>query len=204
MHRYAQCDGWSSRSRTTDLGAVCAVKDRPRSAPVDFDLTGDNAGAATPALSVDTPVQGDAPTPRLREQPPPPPSDEHPRRSARDVIEAHLEQRRSGRVDDDLAANYDADAVILSRWGTHLGHDGLRQLADKLAQELPGMDFSYDQVIVEGDVGFLEWTGHAPDGSHVCDGADSYVVSDGRIAAQTIHYIVRDDPERPQNRHLEH
>ena len=172
------------------------MSDRPRSAPVDFDLTGDNAGAASPALSVDTPVQQDAPTPRLREQPPP---DEHTSgRSARQVIEAHLEQGRTGNVNDDLAENFDPDVVILTRWGAHRGHDGMRELADKLAQELPGMEFSYDEVLVEGDVGFLEWRAHASDGSHVCDGADSYVVRDGRIAAQTIHYIVRDPHGRPR------
>lgn len=44
---------------------------RPHNAPIDFDLTGDNGDATTSALSVDTPVQHDAPSPRLREQPPP-------------------------------------------------------------------------------------------------------------------------------------
>jgi hypothetical protein len=46
------------------------LPERPHNAPIDFDLTGDNAGAATSALSADTPVQQDAPTPRLREHPP--------------------------------------------------------------------------------------------------------------------------------------
>lgn len=174
------------------------MSDRPRSAPIDFDLTGDNADAASPALSADTPVQGDAPSPRLREQPPASDGGAR-RRSARQVIEAHLEQGRTGNVDDDLAENFDPDVVILTRWGAHRGHDGMRELADKLAQELPGMEFTYDEVLVEGDVGFLEWTAQAPDGSHVCGGADSYVVSHGRITAQTIHYIVQDDHGRPQN-----
>lgn len=120
-------------------------------------------------------------------------------RSARQVVDAHLEQGRTGNVDDDLADNFHPDVVILTRWGAHRGHDGMRELADKLKDELPGMEFSYDEVLVEGDVGFLEWRGSASDGSHVCDGADSYVVSDGRITAQTIHYIVRDEDGRPQN-----
>jgi len=54
------------------------VPERPRNAPIDFDLTGDNAGAATSALSADTPVQQDAPTPRLREHPPTEHADDEP------------------------------------------------------------------------------------------------------------------------------
>lgn len=44
---------------------------RPHNAPIDFDLTGDNGDATTSALSADSPVQHDAPSPRLREQPAP-------------------------------------------------------------------------------------------------------------------------------------
>lgn len=44
------------------------------------------------------------------------------------------------------------------------------------------------------DVGFLEWTARAADGSRVEDGADSFVIRDGRIRAQTIHYTVPPAP----------
>lgn len=158
----------------------------PHNAPADFDLTGDNAGATTTALSADTPAQHEAPPPRLPTQPS---GGDEGTRSPRDVIEAHLEQGRNGTVEDDLAENFDPDVVILTRWGTQRGHDGMRQLAAKLQEELPDMEFRYDEVLVEGDVGFLEWRGHGSDGTRVCDGADSYVVRDGRIVAQTIHYI---------------
>lgn len=170
--------------------------DRPHNAPPDFDLTGDNAGATTSALSVDTPVQQEAPTPRLREHAP---EDDRRSRSAREVIDAHLEQGRTGTVDADLAENFDRHVAILTRWGTHRGHDGMRELAQKLKEELPDMEFSYDEVLVEDGVGFLEWRGYGSDGSHVCDGADSYVVRRGRIVAQTIHYIPRGPSGRAQD-----
>ncbi len=35
----------------------------------------------------------------------------------------------------------------------------------------------------------LKWTGHSSAGS-VRDGVDSYVIRDGRIVAQTIHYTL--------------
>lgn len=165
---------------------------RPRhNAPPDFDVTGDPGDIETSAVSPRSPAQDEAPSPRPHEH-------LHPgrdRRSAREVIERHLWQGRHGTVDDDLAENYDPDVIILTRWGTRRGHDGMRELAAKLRDELPDAQFSYDEVLVERDVGFLEWKGTGSDGSRVCDGADSYVVRDGLIVAQTIHYIVHPPPD---------
>jgi hypothetical protein len=42
---------------------------------------------------------------------------------------------------------------------------------------------------VEDGIGLLEWTAQSPGGS-VSDGVDSYVVRDGLIQAQTIHYTL--------------
>ncbi len=58
-----------------------------------------------------------------------------------------------------------------------------------LERELPGGSFEYVTRLVDGDVGFLEWTARSAH-ARVCDSADSYVVRDGRIVAQTIHYTV--------------
>lgn len=110
-------------------------------------------------------------------------------RSARDVIEDHLERSRSGSVDEDLARNYAPAVTCFIRDGIHRGHDGLRQLAQRLAEELPDATFEYTTVLVDGDVGFLEWTATSEQ-AEVRDGADSYVVQDGRIVAQTIHYTI--------------
>ena len=43
-------------------------------------------------------------------------------------------------------------------------------------------------------MGFLEWTGEADNGARVEDGADSYLIRDGRIHAMTIHYTVLPPP----------
>lgn len=154
----------------------------------DFDVTGDPGDVSTSALSSDTPVQQEAPSPRLHEHRPDAPLRQ---RSPREVLHRHLWQSRHGTVDGDLAENYHDDVVILSRWGADRGHDGMRRFADKLRRELPDMTFDYDEILVDGDFGFLEWRGHGSDGTRVCDGADSYLVHDGRITAQSIHYIPR-------------
>jgi hypothetical protein len=108
-------------------------------------------------------------------------------RSAREVLNDYLKKSKDGSVEADIAHNYAQDVVVLIRHGVYRGHDGLRELADMLFDELPNPVFEYHTCLVEGDVGFLEWNG-AGDNTYVDDGADSYVIQNGKTVAQTIHY----------------
>lgn len=111
-------------------------------------------------------------------------------RSAEEVFNDHLRESQDGSVEDDLARNYADDLVVLTGRGLYRGHDGLRQLAQRLREELPNVQFEYRTRLVAGEMAFLEWTAR---GEHavVEDGADSYLIRDGRIVAQTIHYTVK-------------
>jgi ketosteroid isomerase-like protein len=111
-------------------------------------------------------------------------------RSAKEVLDDHLRESREGSVEADLARNYAEDVVVLSGRGIHRGHDGLRQLAEMLRKELPDSTFEYRTYLVEEEVGFLEWSGRS-ENAYVDDGADSYVIRDGKIVAQIIHYTVK-------------
>lgn len=118
-------------------------------------------------------------------------------RTTAEVISDHLERAKHGNVEDDLARNYAADVTVFIADGVHHGHDGVRALADRLAEELPDAMFEYPTVLVDGEVAFLEWTGEAGR-ARVRDGADTFVVRDGKIMAQSIHYTVettRDDDD---------
>lgn len=110
-------------------------------------------------------------------------------RSASDVLHEHLRESIEGTVEDDLARNYAEDVVVLCEKGVFQGHDGMRTLAETLRRELPDATFEYRTTLVAGDVAFLEWSATSPAGN-VDDGADSYVIRDGRIVAQTIHYTI--------------
>lgn len=111
-------------------------------------------------------------------------------RTTLEVFEDHLERARRGDVDGDLRANYAPDVLLVSAYGIEHGPAGARRLADLLEEQLPGAQFGYTLELVEGDIALLEWTATA-DGAEVVDGVDSFVVRDGRIVAQTIHYTVR-------------
>lgn len=106
-----------------------------------------------------------------------------------EVVDAHLRARKQDRLEDDLA-NFDRDVVILSATGIYRGHDGVRQLWSDLADRVPAARFSYGTPITEGDAAMLEWQAQG-DHAYVEDGVESYLVRDGRIVLQTIHYTVR-------------
>ncbi|AFZ69285.1 nuclear transport factor 2 family protein [Deinococcus peraridilitoris] len=111
-------------------------------------------------------------------------------RSAREVLDDHLRESREGTVENDLKRNYSQNLVVLIADGVYHGHDGLRQLAERLFKELPNPRFEYTTVLVEGEMGLLEWKADS-EHAFVDDGADSYLIRDGKIHAQTIHYTVK-------------
>jgi hypothetical protein len=111
-------------------------------------------------------------------------------RSPREVFEDHLRLAGSGDVEGDIAANYADDVVLLTGIGELRGHDGVRRSRSVLEDDLPGGEYEYLTTLVVGDYAFLEWRGDA-ERVQVEDGADSFVIRDGRIIMQSIHYTVR-------------
>lgn len=111
-------------------------------------------------------------------------------RSPQEVLDDHLSESQDGSIEDDLARNYSEDLVVLTGRAVYRGHNGLRQLAEFLRNELPEGRFEYRTRLVEGEMGFLEWSGYSAV-VQVDDGADSYLIPDGRIVTQTIHYTVK-------------
>lgn len=119
------------------------------------------------------------------------------RRSAREVLDDHLDVANTwaavpaqDALEEDLRRNVAEDIVVLINRGTFRGHDGVRELARMLAEELPEHKaFDYTYVSAEGRVGLLEWT-YEDETVQVRDGVDSYLIEDGLIVAQTIHYTL--------------
>jgi hypothetical protein len=121
------------------------------------------------------------------------------RRSPAEVFEDHLRLAGEHRFEEDIERNVSPDIVILERRGIFRGHEGVRKLAGLLEQELPKAPYVYTNRLTDGRVAFLEWTAEA-EHSRVRDGADSFVIEDGWIVAQTIHYTVEEDSGRPETR----
>src|SRR3954451_10901722 len=118
-------------------------------------------------------------------------------RTTREVLDDHLNiaNKWAGEpfervLDEDLRRNVAEEIVVLINRGVFRGHDGVRQLARMLAEELPQhRAFEYTHVAAEERIALLEWT-YEDAHVRVRDGADSYLIEAGKIVAQTIHYTV--------------
>lgn len=112
-------------------------------------------------------------------------------RTTSQVLESHLAHRKAGDLEGDLAENYAPEVTLLSTGeGVNRGHEGVRTLARILRSYLPDGNYDYEQILVDGELGMLTWSGRGKD-TLVHDGADSYLVRNGLIVAQTIHYSTR-------------
>ncbi len=119
-------------------------------------------------------------------------------RTTREVLDDHLTiannwvgQPFERILDEDLRRNVAEDIVILINRGVFRGHEGVGQLARMLAEELPEhREFDYTHVAAEERIALLEWT-YEDAHVRVRDGVDSYLVENGKIVAQTIHYTVQ-------------
>ncbi len=111
-------------------------------------------------------------------------------RTAREVLEDHLNLAMTWEFETDLARNFADDVVLLTGYGIFRGIEGVKAKVRLLDEHLPGGRWVYTNIMAEGEMGFLEWTAEAENGARVEDGADSYLIRDGRIHAMTIHYTV--------------
>lgn len=120
------------------------------------------------------------------------PTEDLSKRSTQEVYDDHLRLADDNDIEADLARNVAEDVVMLTGRGVFRGHDGVRELARQLLDEIPSGRWTYLTRLFEGPMAFLEWT--VDEGPfRIRDGADSYLVQDGKIRMQTIHYTVEDD-----------
>ncbi len=111
-------------------------------------------------------------------------------RSAREVLDDHLRLAAAWDFETDLGRNFADDIVLLTTYGIYRGIEGVRAKVALLDEHLPNGRWVYRNIMAEGELGFLEWTAEADNGARVEDGADSYLIRDGRIHAMSIHYTV--------------
>jgi ketosteroid isomerase-like protein len=114
-----------------------------------------------------------------------------PQRSTRDVLEDHLRLRAAGDIETDLERNYADDIVLFVSQGVRHGKDWVRESVSRLHAQLPSRQYEYVTCLTDGEMGFLEWKARS-DRYRVEDGADSYLIRDDKIRAQTIHYTLQE------------
>ena len=116
-----------------------------------------------------------------------------PSRSTDEVFEDHLRLRLEQKLEDDLARNYAPDVVLLTVNSNATGHDAIRMSAARLADQLPNARFEIIAKQVNGRFAMLVWRATS-DRFDAVDGADGFVIEDGLIRCQTIHYRLQGGP----------
>ncbi len=111
-------------------------------------------------------------------------------RSATDVLQDHLQLREAGELEEDLRRNYATDVALLSARGVLCGHEGVRASAAFLYEAAAGHEYCYHLTVADDRMAMLEWSAIGHD-TRIVDGVDSYLIEDGLIKAQTVHYRVR-------------
>ena len=111
-------------------------------------------------------------------------------RSTAAVFDDHLRRASAGDTEGDLAANYAADCILLTGIGELRGHDGVRKSRSVLAGDIADASIEFLTCLVADQYAFLEWRAIGRE-VQVEDGADAFVIRDGRIVMQAIHYTVR-------------
>jgi hypothetical protein len=108
-------------------------------------------------------------------------------RTTEEVLRDHLRLRAAGDLEGDLERNYGDDIALLCKNGVFQGCDAIRASAEILGLQIPGANYEYRSVQTFEESAFLEWRAES-DTVRIDDGADSYLIRDGRIRVQTIHY----------------
>lgn len=107
-------------------------------------------------------------------------------RSPAEVFKHHAQAMVAGELDE-IVADYSDDARFITQAGVLHGKEGVRQGFTSLFGDLPHPKFDVRTRILEGDVLFLEWSATA-EGSRADDGVETFLVRNGEIVLQTVHY----------------
>jgi hypothetical protein len=116
-------------------------------------------------------------------------------RSAEGVFEDHLRLRMAGRLEEDLRRNYSEDVVLLTVNSNAGGHDAIRMSGRRLREELLDTRYEFLAKRVNGPYVLLIWRSWSSP-FNASEGADSFVIWDGKIRFQSIHYRL-EDPSAP-------
>lgn len=110
-------------------------------------------------------------------------------RSTGEVFSDHLHLRAESKLEQDLERNYAEEVVLIHQFGVKRGRTGVRESAHRLQDQLRGGRYEYLTECVEGEYAFLLWRATSTS-ARIEHGVDSFVIRDGRIVMQTVHYEV--------------
>ncbi len=105
--------------------------------------------------------------------------------SAQEILDHHLQCFGEGDLDG-ILSDYAPEAVLFTPDGPLLGLAEIRPLFEAMFAEFgkPGATFEMKQMSVEGSYAYILWTAETAENLYEM-GTDTFVVSDGKIVAQS-------------------
>ncbi|NLE01411.1 MAG: nuclear transport factor 2 family protein [Fibrobacter sp.] len=111
-------------------------------------------------------------------------------RTTQEVFDSHLLLTLDWDLQTDIETNYSPGCILLSSYGAFYGRKGIQNAFRILESQIPDADFLYKTKSVFGEIAFLEWQAESDD-VYIDDGADTYLIREGKIIGQTIHYTLQ-------------
>ena len=105
--------------------------------------------------------------------------------TTKEVIDNHLKCFWDGDLNG-ILSDYAPGAVLFTSEGPLRGTDAIRPLLEAMIAEFgkPGSVFRMQHQSIEGDYGYILWTGDTADNTYEI-GTDTFVVREGKIVAQS-------------------
>ena len=111
------------------------------------------------------------------------------KRTTQEVFYDHLEKRKSGLVEEDIAQNYSPAVVQLTCTGIYRGHEGVREGSKVLKQSSPRATLNTTIRSLLARWRFL--SGEDFQITNKSRRSGFFLIRDGWIVVQTIHYKVK-------------
>ena len=105
--------------------------------------------------------------------------------STQQVLDHHLQAFGTGDLDA-ILEDFAEGSVIIAPDGVLRTRQERSDFFSAMFAEFgkPGMTFSMDQQVVEGDIAYIRWSAETADNTYDL-GTDTFLVRDGKIVAQT-------------------
>ena len=105
--------------------------------------------------------------------------------STQQVLDHHLQMFGTGNLDG-ILEDYTDGSIIIAPDGVRRSREEWSDFFTTLFAEFakPGMSFSMDQQVVDGEIAYIRWSAETADNSYNL-GTDTFLVRDGKIVTQT-------------------
>ncbi len=105
--------------------------------------------------------------------------------STQQVLDHHLQAFGAGDLDG-ILEDFTDGSIIITPDGVRRSRDEMSAFFSTLFADFakPGMSFSMDQQVVDGEIAYIRWSAETADNVYEL-GTDTFLIRDGKIVTQT-------------------